>query len=81
MIEIETTLKKIISEITDLPTVELGSTLKDLGIDSLQVIILLAKIESSFDIEIEEEDLDIKNFNSVQSVLNMINRILKINMG
>lgn len=71
----EDILKSIFYELLGKNEVNLNDNLKDIGLDSLQMIILVAKIETRFDINISDEYLDIENFKTVGNVLEMINTL------
>ena len=45
---------------------------KDLGFDSVQIISLIVEIESQFDIEIEDEDLDIEKLTVLKTLTDMV---------
>lgn len=75
----EDMLINIIEELIDKRGINLEDTPKDLGLDSLQMIILVAKIETKFDIEIPDDGLDLENFKTIGSILEMINKIKKDN--
>lgn len=75
--EIKEKLKKIIVDIA--PTVVEISEIndntvltKDLGFDSVQIISLIVEIESQFDIEIEDEDLDIEKLTVLKTLTDMV---------
>lgn len=75
--EIKGKLKKII---VDIASIAVGineindNTIltKDLGFDSVQIISLIVEIESQFDIEIEDEDLDIEKLTVFKTLTDMI---------
>lgn len=45
----------------------------DLGFDSVQIIQLIVELESQFEIEIEDEDLDIAKLTVYKNLYEMIN--------
>lgn len=75
--EIKGKLKKII---VDIASIAVGineindNTIltKDLGFDSVRIISLIVEIESQFDIEIEDEDLDIEKLTVFKTLTDMI---------
>ena len=75
--EIKEKLKKIIVDIAPL-AVEISEIndntvlTKDLGCNSIQIISLIVEIESQFDVEIEDEDLDIEKLTVLETLTNMI---------
>lgn len=50
--------------------IELASTLKDLGVDSLAVVELVLELESTFDVEIGDDELP--NLHTVEDVVKLI---------
>jgi len=63
--EILKKLEKIISKKTN-EKVQKNSTLKDLGIDSLDVLDLIGDVEDSFKIEVSDDELmNLKNINDI----------------
>lgn len=53
-----------------------SNNLIDDGIlDSMDLVRLVGELSDEFDIEIEVTDLVPENFNSVESIMNMINRL------
>jgi len=51
------------------------STFKELGVDSLDAVEIVLKLEEEFDIEISDEDA--KQINSVSEAVTYIERVLK----
>lgn len=65
----------IISEIAGKKDFKLDDNLiYILGFNSKNVMQLILKIEQEFDISIEEDDLDIDNFNNVQAIKSLIEK-------
>ncbi len=64
-------IKKIIRENVDIPvsidSISLNSNLVELGINSLTFMKIVVKIEAEFDLEFEDEDLDLNKFLTVGS--------------
>ena len=48
-------------------------------LDSLAIVALVSELEDAFDIEITPVDLVPENFNSVEALFNMINRLQEEN--
>lgn len=46
--------------------------ISDLGFDSVKIIQLIVEIENKFNIEIEDEDMDINNLNNCKSLRELI---------
>ncbi len=82
--KIKEKLKKIIADIAPI-VVEISEIndntvlTKDLGFDSVQIISLIVEIESQFDIEIDDEDLDIEKLTVFKTLADMILNKLKGN--
>ena len=57
---VEETVKKIILRIVRKPDVDFtpGLTFKDFGADSLDIVQILVAVEDTFDIEIQDEELE-----------------------
>ena len=67
--EILKKLEKIISKRTN-EKINKNSTLKDLGIDSLDVLDLIGEVEDSFNIEVSDDELmNLKNINDIMILL------------
>ena len=56
---VEETIKKIAARIIRKPDIEFGpdTTFKDLGADSLDIVQILVAIEDTYDIELDDEEL------------------------
>lgn len=70
-------LKKIIVDIApisvDVSEINDDTVLtKDLGFDSVQIISLIVEIESQFDIEIEDEDLNIEKLTVLKTLTDVV---------
>ena len=77
-IEMHETSSKIISIIADklhidATTVQLQSTLQDLGADSLDMVDIIMNIEEEFSIEINDEDAE--KLHNVQDVINYVHSL------
>lgn len=75
-------LKKIIMDVAtsdvDLNEINDNTVLTDdLGFDSVQIISLIVELESQFNIEIEDDDLDIEKLTVFKNLNNML--VEKIN--
>ncbi|ACY13669.1 phosphopantetheine-binding protein [Haliangium ochraceum] len=49
--------------------------LRELGIDSMEMMVLLDAVEERFDIELEDEDLDDANFSDLASLTALVERV------
>jgi acyl carrier protein len=50
--------------------------LVDMGINSITFIKTVITIETEFDIEFDEENLDIENFRNLKSLIEHVNRLI-----
>jgi len=71
----EKKIHSIIAEISGKSDFKLDDNLiYVLGFSSKNVMQLILKIEQEFDISIEEDDLDIDNFNNVNSIMELVKK-------
>lgn len=56
---------------------EIDSKLSDLGLDSIQIMMMIVIIEEKFGILIEDDDLVESNFETVRTVLGLIEKYTK----
>ncbi|HEX2925154.1 MAG TPA: acyl carrier protein [Ruminiclostridium sp.] len=76
------TIKKILAENAEIPLDELDSTasdglLTDIGVDSLNIMYVIAVIEQEFGFTFNEEDMVFNNFNTIDKIENMIKKYTK----
>lgn len=64
-------LQKDISEINAL---ELGKSLADIGLDSLNAIKLVITLEEEFEITFRDEDLLFSNYDTLEKLFTMLDR-------
>lgn len=81
--DINEQLKQIICEVAtrdiDISEITENTVLTmDLAFDSVQIISLIVELESKFDIEIEDDDLDIEKLTVYQNLSDMIKRKILI---
>lgn len=75
--EIKKAVKKLVSEITEIPDEELKEDAKfveDLGIDSMMALEIVASIEKKYKVLIPEEE--IPEISSLQSVYDLLEKLL-----
>lgn len=78
MIETEKRVIDIIEELSSSQVENYEQKLKDdLGIDSLNTVILIVTIEDTFSIELQESDMNPAIFNTVGDVINLVNRYVE----
>ena len=66
-------IKDIVTEDIDVNVINDDTVLTDdLGFDSVQIISLIVELESQFNIEIEDNDLDIEKITVFESLNNML---------
>ena len=72
---IEKKVTEILSKLSGVETVVNEATLQgDLGLDSLYMIALLINIEETFEIELDESDMNPFDLKTVQDVINLIKK-------
>lgn len=81
--EIQNNLLKIISNITqssypNYETIRRLSLTNDLQFDSLKFVELIVEIESKFNIEIIDEDIDINKLDNLENINAIITRNIKV---
>ena len=71
--------RKIVSDIlakrVDVPTLKEEDSLKDLGLDSLDLVEVMLEIEDTLHIEFDSEEIG--NLSTLKSVLDLINSKIK----
>ena len=64
--ELKEKLREIIAEVTEVDEIPDDAPFKDLGIDSMMAIEIVAEVERTYKLSIPEEELqDLTNFNAV----------------
>lgn len=75
---IEEQILNIVKSITQNETVEINQNLLDEGVlDSLTTIELIAKLEEQFKINIENDELNHENFNTISSISSIIKKKIR----
>ena len=73
-------MEKLINILKDIkPEIDFekeNSLIDDGLIDSFDIIAIISEINEQYNIEIEAEDITPENFNSLESINNLINRLL-----
>ncbi len=70
---IEKKVKNILSELSGEEGISNETTLQnDLALDSLSMVTLLVEIEDAFEIQLDEADMNPFDFETVQSVIDMV---------
>lgn len=59
----------------DLEKLDLSMSLRDQGLDSLDMTSILFSIEDKFDIKVSDEDIDRENLLSIEAIVSFINKI------
>lgn len=76
--EIFDKVKAILSELNGAESIEPEHELqKDLGLDSLQMVMLLLLLEENFEILLEESDMDPFALTTVQHIVDLIEKYIK----
>lgn len=70
---IETKVKEILCELSGEETIENTDHLQgDLALDSLMMVTMLVEIEETFEIELDEVDMNPFDLDTVQNVIDMV---------
>lgn len=70
---IETKVKEILCELSGEETIENTDHLQgDLALDSLMMVTMLLEIEETFEIELDEADMNPFDLGTVQNVIDMV---------
>lgn len=70
---IETKVKEILCELSGEETIENTDHLqRDLALDSLMMVTMLVEIEETFEIELDEADMNPFDLGTVQNVIDMV---------
>lgn len=78
--EIKSVVKKTIKEIIgndlayDIDNIGDNESLLMIGVNSLNVIKLIMRIEEEFDLEFEDEDIALKNWKDIKTIVDLIIR-------
>jgi acyl carrier protein len=66
---------KIVKDLTQTHDLNINKSLLDEGVlDSLSTIELITKLEEIFNINIDSDDLNHENFNSIESIVTLIKK-------
>lgn len=73
------TIKKILSEVKDTPVAVMTLSddtdiINDIGLDSLQMVTFMLKLEQELDIQIDFDNLDFSNLMSVGSLCDFLSK-------
>ena len=72
---IETKVKEILCELSGEETIENTDHLQgDLALDSLMMVTMLVEIEETFEIELDEADMNPFDLGTVQNVIDMVSK-------
>lgn len=75
---IEEKVKSILSELSGEVEISNEATLQnDLALDSLSMVTLLVEIEDAFEVQLYEADMNPFDFETVQSVINMVGKYVQ----
>lgn len=70
-------LAEILAEMGIMEVFDETTELEELAINSLQMMEMIVRIEEKFDISIDDDDLIGENFETIGSVLKMVEKYLK----
>ncbi|MDF5710780.1 MAG: phosphopantetheine-binding protein [Nostoc sp. S4] len=73
------TIKKVLSEVKDTPEAVMTLSddtdiINDIGLDSLQMVTFMLKLEEELDIQIDFDNLDFSNLMSVGSLCDFLSK-------
>ncbi|MEH2069539.1 MAG: phosphopantetheine-binding protein [Nostoc sp.] len=73
------TIKKVLSEVKDTPVAVMTLSddtdiINDIGLDSLQMVTFMLKLEEELDIQIDFDNLDFSNLMSVGSLCDFLSK-------
>lgn len=73
------TIKKVLSEVKDTPVEAMSLSndtdiINDIGLDSLQMVTFMLKLEDELDIQIDFDNLDFSNLISVSSLCDFLSK-------
>lgn len=74
--EIRQSIIECVKETLDLETVDEQQPLKNIGLDSMNFIRLIVLLEEVFNIEINDEDIELDKFQSIDSIGMLITNTL-----
>jgi acyl carrier protein len=61
-------------DIVKFSEIKIDEDLRDWGLDSLKSIDVIVSLEKEFEIAIEDEDLLMENFNTVEKMIKLVNK-------
>ncbi len=69
-------LKKIVGEdsVYNLDNIDNNTSLRSIGVNSLNVIKIIILLEETFNISFEDEDIAMKNWKDINSIISIIKR-------
>ncbi len=71
----------VIERVSGLPITECDTNLFELGIKSIDMLMILGNLENEFNVEFDESTLTRENFASVRSIDAVIQRLLEESEG
>ena len=78
MVESENTVNKIIEKVTGITSINPAESLKSSGISSLNLLMILDAIEEKLQIRIPDEELIMSNFETINCINRLIEKIQQI---
>lgn len=62
--------------LADISSLSLQDSLEDEGLDSINFVTLIVMLEDAFDIQIPEDKLEYKNFQTIERILKVIGELI-----
>jgi len=77
MEKIEKKIKKILRKVVKIKDFDNEDNLEEMGVTSLNMLLVIPNIELTFDVEIPSEDLTRENFITIKAMANLVNKLQK----
>jgi acyl carrier protein len=71
-------LKEVVNRTIPDNWLELGGQLQELSIDSLEYIKIVVRFENTFDVEFDDEALDLTKFSNVDDICAYITKLIEV---
>ena len=68
-------LREVVGRVSGVDITDDDAALVDLGVKSIDMLVIIGNIQNEFEVEFDEEDLTRENFRSVRSIHSVIERM------